>query len=331
MAQLKQALDETDIQVIPWVNLLNGHFEGDVLNNGVVDYRGEAAEHWLCPNGPDVVPMWSEVLAAITDTYGYKTFLIDRIRFPDWAGKEVRPQGIFSCFCKHCVERMTEAGIVIPRLREDMEKVAALLKEQSFDQAVEWLQESESIQQWVIFRQNSVSSFVERLAAKIKEMNPEIRLWLDLWPPSYSWLLGQDYERLTRTSDTLKHFPYHKLGGGADVQGFIHYFAQTPDQQEKAFQAFMRFFGFKYSLSYAEFQDRGYPIEFVKNENDKVRELSSPGTHIFSGVQMWNISPEDLSFAIDAAEASAADDVLYYCYGWAGRELFELVGSRESK
>ncbi|MNR39534.1 hypothetical protein D3C85_1577500 [compost metagenome] len=93
----------------------------------------------------------------------------------------------------------------------------------------------------------------------------------------------------------------------------------------------MRFFGFKYSLSYAEFQDRGYPIEFVKNENDKVRELSSPGTHIFSGVQMWNISPEDLSFAIDAAEASAADDVLYYCYGWAGRELFELVGSRESK
>jgi len=331
MAILKEALEGRPVRPVPWVNLLNGHFEGDVANNGVVNFKGEVAEHWLCPNGPDVVPMWSRMLAVMTDKYGYETYLIDRIRYPDWAGKEVKPSGIFSCFCPHCVARMKEEGIPVPRLLEDMRLVSGLLKEQSFLKAVELLGRSERIQAWLAFRQRSVSEFVERLAAETRRLNPSIRLWLDLWPPSYAWLLGQDYARLTRTSNSLKHFPYHKLGGGADVQGFIHYFARTPEKREEAFQAFMKFFKMDYSLSYAEFQERGYPIRFVKNENDKVRELSAPGTKIFSGVQMWNISPEDLKLAIEAAKESAADDILYYCYGWADEELFDAVGSLTEK
>ena len=31
--------------------------------------------------------------------------MIDRIRYPDWAGKQVNPQGIFSCFCQELQER----------------------------------------------------------------------------------------------------------------------------------------------------------------------------------------------------------------------------------
>lgn len=331
MAVIKTALDQTELKVIPWVNLLNGHFEGDVSNNGVIDFRGQPVEHWLCPNGPDVVPMWSKALTAITEKYGYKKFLIDRIRFPDWAGKEVRPQGIFSCFCRHCVNRMTDAGIVASRLLEDMQLIASLLKEQKFSKAADLMQQSPRVKLWIEFRKDSVSSFVERLVAEVRRMNPDIELWLDLWPPSYAWLLGQDYGRLTRTSDTLKHFPYHKLGGGADVQGFIQYFAQSPDKQEEAFQAFLRVFELEYDLSYATFQQKGYPIEFVRNENDKVRALSNPGTKIFSGVQMWNIGPADLKLAIQAARESAADDVLYYCYGWAQKELFQAVGETNAQ
>jgi len=331
MAVLKEALADKPVRPIPWVNLLNGHFEGNVENNGVVNFRGEVAEHWLCPNGPDVVPMWSRMLAAMTEKYGYETYLIDRIRFPDWAGKEVKPSGIFSCFCPHCVTRMKEQGIEVPRLLEEMQTVAGLLKEQSFGEAAELFDQSKRIQAWVSFKQNCVSEFVESLASETRALNPAIRLWLDLWPPAYAWLLGQDYARLTRTSDTLKHFPYHKLGGGADVQGFIDYFAHTTEKREEAFRAFLKLFKLDYPITYKEFQEKGYPIRFVKNENDKVRALSAPGTKIFSGVQMWNLSSEELKLAIEAAKESAADDLLYYCYGWADEELFDAVGGLSGK
>ncbi|MFC4598643.1 hypothetical protein [Cohnella hongkongensis] len=329
LAQLKEAVEGTDYRTIPWVNLLNGHFEGNIADNGVVDFRGRPVEHWLCPNGPDVVPMWSAMLAEIAKRYGYKTYLIDRIRYPDWAGLEVRPSGLFSCFCPNCVDKMAAEGIATIRLLEEMQQVAALLREESFMSAVDLMEQSERIRQWVRFRQDSVSGFVERLAASTAALDPSIRLWLDLWPPSYSWLLGQDYARLTRSSDALKHFPYHKLGGGADVQGFIDYFARKPEKQEEAFRAFLKFFALDYELSYSEFRQKGYPIEFVRNENDKARKLSAPGTTIFSGVQMWNLSSDELKLAIQAARTSEADDLLYYCYGWADEELFDAVGETD--
>src|SRR6185312_17540421 len=102
--------------------------------------------------------------------------------------------------------------------------------------------------------------------------------------------------------------PYHKLGGGADVQGFIEYFADTPAKQEEAFQAFLTFFDLQYNISYETFKENGYPISFVKNENDKVRELSEQNTHIFIGIQMWNINEEPLIEALEAAVKSEANN-----------------------
>ncbi|MBS4194237.1 hypothetical protein [Lederbergia citri] len=323
---LKEASSNTSFKIIPWLNLLNGDFQGNLANNGVIDFRGNYTENWLCPNGPDVVPMWSKLIIALTEKYGYTNYLIDRIRFPDWAGKEVNPKGLFSCFCPHCKKRMETSGIIVSELIDTMNMVAAQLKSQDFQSAVSILHQSEIISKWIHFRQDSVSSFVEKLLNEIQKVNPHIQLWLDLWPPSYAWLLGQDYSRLTKVSNTLKHFPYHKLGGGADVQGFIEYFADTSAKQEKAFQAFLTFFNLQYNISYETFKENGYPISFVKNENDKVRALSEANTHIFSGIQMWNIEENHLIEALEAAKNSEADDVLYYCYGWANEKLFHTVG-----
>lgn len=60
-----------------------------------------------------------------------------------------------------------------------------------------------------------------------------------------------------------------------------------------------------------------------------MRELSQAGTFIFSGIQMWNLPPDELIQAVRAAKASACDDLLYYCYGWADQALFDAVGENE--
>jgi hypothetical protein len=316
----------TSYRIVPWINLLNGDFDGNVSDNGVYDFEGRPVEHWLCPNGPDVAPMWANVIAELASRYGHTHFLIDRIRFPDWAGNEVRPRNLFSCFCRHCRKRMEQSGIDSAKLAKNMRAIAGFLKRRQFAEAVAEFHGNPLIRQWIMFRQESVASFVKRLSDRLSAADSRIELWLDLWPPSYAWLLGQSYRRLTRVSRTLKHFPYHKLGGGADVQGLIEHFADGPRSREEAFRAFLKFFGMNYDLTYTGFRENGFPIRFVQDENDKARALACPGTFIFSGVQMWNIAADDFVRTLDAVTESAADDLIYYCYGWAEPELFEAAG-----
>lgn len=183
---------------------------------------------------------------------------------------------------------------------------------------------------WQTFRQQSVTQLVEKLLSDAKQTAGGITLWLDLWPPAYSWILGQNYHELTRYSSTLKHFPYHKLGGGADVQGLINHFAHDSESQERAFTAFKRLFELPYDNSYETFKQQGFPIHFVAEQNNKVRQLSQPNTFIYSGIQMWNLPASQLIEAVIAAEESACDDLLYYCYGWATQELFDAIGKHNT-
>lgn len=328
LRDLKTATDGGPYQVIPWVNILNGDFGGYIDDNQVIDFRGNPVEHWLCPNGPDVIDLWKTTFSAIKAQYGYSTFLIDRIRYPDWAGKSVSPRGLFTCFCPHCQREMTQLGMHVDAVRARLETLATQLHDGLYEATVDALLADPLLQRWIEFRQHSVSRFVQRLLSEIDDIDAEnTELWLDLWPPAYSWILGQDYQTLTQSSKALKHFPYHKLGGGADVQGLIEYFAKDEQKCEQAFRAFMRLFRLPYDISYQQFKAEGFPIDFVKQQNNLVREKSQPGTFIYSGIQMWNLTPAALVEAIDAAEHSDCDDLLYYCYGWAEQELFDAVSN----
>ncbi len=323
---LKAEIDPSEFTVIPWVNVLNGDFTGDLDNNHVVDFKGEVQKHWICPNGDDVIDFWRAIFTQIQEKYGYDTFLIDRIRYPDWAGEEINPDQLFTCFCDKCRVKMVEQGIDVETLIKHLTEVTALLNEGHYQQFVDDFKASEIIKRWTDFKQQSVSSFVEALTAEISEVNPHINLWLDLWSPKYSWLLGQSYTELTKHSEALKHFPYHKLGGGADVQGLIEYYAKSEEDQERMFKAFLSLFDMPYELTYKQFKQSGYPIAFVKDMNNHVPSaFTYPGTHIFSGIQMWNLPANELLEAIKAANTSECNALLYYCYGWAGDDLFDAV------
>ena len=227
---------------------------------------------------------------------------------------------------------MTRTRINVEAVRQRLETLAAHMRSGEYEATVDALLNDELLQRWMAFRQHSVSRFVQNLLAGISDREAgESELWLDLWPPAYSWILGQDYQSLTRSSKVLKHFPYHKLGGGADVQGLIEYFANDDAQRESAFRAFMRLFNLPYDITYQQFKAEGFPIEFVKQQNNLVREKSQPGTFIYSGIQMWNLPPAALLEAINAAEQSDCDDLLYYCYGWAEQSLFDAAGNHYQK
>ena len=320
-ATIKNELDHSHFEVIPWVNVLNGDFEGDLESSKVVDYRGVVKKHWVCPNGDNVLKFWSRIFSTIKDKYGYSTFLIDRIRFPDWAGESIDPDQLFTCFCDNCVQKMEAKGIDVPKTIERIHYYVTELESKNYQPFGEAFRTDPIIQTWTKFKQDSITDFVEALT----QQNNDVTLWLDLWSPKYSWLLGQNYGDLTKHSAALKHFPYHKLGGGADVQGLIEHYADTDQEREDMFSAFLSVFDMPYDLTYSQFKEHGYPIQFIEDMNNHVRAESQPDTFIFSGIQMWNLEANELIEAIKAADGSAANALLYYCYGWAGDNLFEAV------
>lgn len=315
-----------EYEIVPWLNIANGAWSGDVSAGGVVDYRGRPVDRWLCPNGPLVAPMWGRVILALVERYGYRKFLIDRIRYPDWGGEQVRPANLFSCFCDRCCTLMAEQHIDVAALRAQLSAIAGLMTAGEFEAARERFVGEPLVQRWVGFRQRSVTAMVATIIDIVREREPDVELWLDLWPPAYAWILGQDYAALTELSPRLKHFPYHRLGGGADVQSFIDHVGNDDDARERAFAAFTRLFGLDYGQTYAQFRADGFPIRLVEDQNRRARDESRAGTYIYSGVQMWNLPPDELHRAAVAAYASDADDVIYYCYGWAATDLFGAAG-----
>lgn len=312
-------------RLVPWLNLFNGNFAGQIADNCIYDFRGNMMPTWLCPNAPEVLVMWTETFKQLDARYGFETYMIDRIRYPDWSDENVNPNGLFSCFCTHCQHKMSDWGLQTADVLAEMEAIASFLKVKNFAQAITHFQQSTPIKRWIQFRQESITEFLQQLKQQVQQLNQNINFWIDLWPPSYAWLLGQDYSKLTQLFSELKHFPYHKLGGGANVQGLINYFAVTEEEQEKAFQAFCDLFDIHYPISYQQFRRSGYPIRFVSDENSKARRLTQPETQIYSGIQMWNINDADLQEAIQAAKNSSADDLIYYCYGWAELRHFQVV------
>lgn len=322
---LKDNIDDNEFTVIPWVNVLNGHFTGDLKNNHVVDYNGVIQPHWICPNGNDVIELWKTIFLGIKQKYGYSTFLIDRIRYPDWAGEMINPDQLYTCFCDKCCTEMGKKGIDVAAIKQRLAELVGHLDRGEFAAFPLAFKTDPLILAWVEFKQNSISNFVSNLQKEMKAVDSSIELWLDLWSPKYSWLLGQNYSELTKHCSVLKHFPYHKLGGGADVQGLINFYANNDVDQERMFQMFLTLFDMPYKLTYQQFKKSGYPIEFVRDMNNHVRELSQPDTFIFSGIQMWNLPENELIEAIKAANTSHCDALLYYCYGWAEDALFNAV------
>lgn len=327
LLEFKNGVDEQKYSVVPWFSLLNGDFRGDIEGHCVITFDGEKVLDWLCPNSPLVYKMWSYMFIETKKQYGYSTFMIDRIRYPDWSGEKVNPKTLFTCFCSRCKKKMNEKGMDVQLLINSFMQVRDFLRDKKFLDAVMLLKKSQHIQQWYLFRQDSITTMIKGLVKTVRRTDDTIHFWLDLWPPSYSWLLGQNYGQLTEYVPLLKHFPYHKLGGGADVQGLINYFTSNPVEEEMAFQAFLELFDFPYKITYEEFKRSGFPIKFIADENTKVRKASHPSTKIYSGIQMWNIEDNDLISAIRETQKSQADDLIYYCYGWAEDKHFKAASS----
>jgi hypothetical protein len=325
---LAEAASARGAEVMPWVKALNAAFDGDVQEACVRTFRGEPVPTWLCPNNPWAEEYVTRLILGMLDRYPSRAILVDRLRYPDWSGATVSVERMLTCFCPHCEQAMEEAGIDVDRLKRLFEEFSK--EPLTFMDWLKYEPTSLLIQSWLRFRQRSISSLAEKVWNTVRrwqaQKEAKTAFWLNLWPPSFAALLGQDYASLGRVCEGAKHFPYHRLGGGADLAAFILALAGSDSavRQEEVFRELRGLLKLG-DISFAEYRQDGLPLSFVRDQTRWGKDLFHQNK-IFAGIQIWDIPVEEIRATVEAALQGGADGLFFYCYGWATLAALDAVG-----
>lgn len=331
---LNKAALEQGATVVPWIKGLNGAFQGRVEQICVRTIDRELVPTWLCPSHPETLEYVSSLMCGILERYHSQAILLDRLRYPDWSGAEVKPERMLTCFCDNCRAMMERDGIDLPVLERGLRRILEtgrnhpdrLFEIPNFDV------ETAEIKKWLHFRSSLITDLVKQVNLRLQLWNKNegaaVKFWLNLWPPSFAWLLGQDYQALGRLCDGAKHFPYHRLGGGADLKGLVEKIVGGggPDLEKKIFASIINLLQLPYRIDFEEFKSSGLPVDFVGRETAIGKEAFGPEKLIFSGIQIWDTPEAEIFKACQAARNGKADGLFFYCYGWADLHALETVG-----
>lgn len=331
---LRPLAERNGMEVVPWVLLMSQRVANQAPASAVINVRGERVPGWLCPNRPEVIAFAQALIADVIQKFEPKAVFIDRIRFPDWG-----PRGAAdacSCFCDICQAEATAFGVDVRAVRAQL---TALLESIESDPASAALQGiatfrtgfrtlraaagTRPILGWFESRHRAV----ERLVRAVREVTGNnVELWLDVWPPSSGWLLGQDLSRLAQYGVWTKPFTYHRWGGGSDVPGFIASTSRDPYARQLLYDAFRAFFGFSGPQLFDEFAARGLDPSFITTETLYARELLGNRSKLAAGLQAWGLGRKGMQLALNQAELAQPDGVFFCSYGWAAFEELEAAG-----
>lgn len=337
LALLKEA-DRTGVEFVPWLSLLNGAVADRVGDATVINAEGQPVKGWLCPSSP---LSQAYVRGLIEDTLallGPRPIFIDRIRYPEWGANGL--DDALTCFCPDCARAAEEAGIDVEAVRSALSAGRAWLASAAIDElpspqlkllasGASWLRVVAArgeVVKWLRFRQDQVERMVGIAADEAARHGGS--LWLDVWPPSYGWLLGQDLSRMGPFGAWVKPFTYHRLAGGADIAGFISSLAENDNGKQRMYEAYLRFFGFPGPRDFEEFADRGLDPEFVTQETALAKKMIGGQSALAAGLQLWRVGPEGARTAVERALLAEPEGIFFFCYGWATED--EMAAAREA-
>jgi len=325
LAQLLDAARERGRTVVPWLTLLTPPVAYERPESCVVNPYGERVPGWLCPSRCETLAYVCAVIADVLAASRPPAVFIDRIRFPEWG-----PRGLADacgCFCEACRDaaRVDALDLVdvrrrlldwLARVSDDPDGVAEAIQHR-FSSGLRTVRSAGSALplEWLAFRQRAV----ERLAAAVYGVarTRGAEVWLDVWPPSYGWLLGQDLARLAPYGSVAKPFTYHTWGGGADVASFIASISDDPAVRQRWYEAHRAFFAFPGPSTFEEYVEEGLFPAFITEELVLAREMLAGRCRLAAGLQTWGLGPGGAQTAVDHARRADPDGIFFHCFGWA--------------
>ena len=172
---------------------------------------------FFCPNQASTVAALREELLRRLDQCSWRGVFLDRMRYPSPANGV---EALATCFCDTCRERMEAAGISVSAVQAALALLPERLKAGQgarysgtpMDVHTALLEDLE-LSDWESFRCRSLEAALDPLIEASRSRG--LGVGLDLYSPSLSILVSQDYHSLGARADWIKPMTYYRAPGPA--------------------------------------------------------------------------------------------------------------------
>jgi hypothetical protein len=217
---LVEATKDTKVKAEAWLTcfhdplVLQKHPEA-----AVTDVYGTKERNVLCVNNPESQKFVLSMIRDVLENYSVYGLELDYVR-DNWPGfylsnlDEITKVAASHCFCPHCEKQAQEWGFDMDFMKASVldilehqippHLVRTSLYQGLTDSLVEYILDDEGIQQFLQFRRQSCSSFFAKARSLQNEIDPKVVLSADLFPPSFSWKVGQDFREISKHVDVIK-------------------------------------------------------------------------------------------------------------------------------
>jgi hypothetical protein len=190
---------------------------------------------FVCPNRADVQDWIAERLESEALRGMYQGFFLDRMRFPSPA---VGFPGTLACFCQTCRRIAYDSGLDLESVRRFLGDALAHTGGSARIIGALFKHHEESptlLKDFLDFRTHTITRVVHTPAKLIKAHG--LQVGLDCFSPALTYMVGQDIEMLTRSSDWVKIMTYPRVFGPAglpfELLGFADWLSRRGmDQSE---------------------------------------------------------------------------------------------------
>jgi len=325
------------LRVLPWVTALNDPvIASENPQYAMIDFRGERVPGWLCPSNDDVRAFVAAMATDLLTNYEVDGIFLDRIRFPECGGEGIGFAPALSCFCESCHDSARALGIDLESVNRRVKSIAGRIGEilpllyttsTGCLDIAKLIIDNTEIEAWIRFRYSTIAKLVKDVYSSVKSAKSSAELSLDLWPPSYSWLLGQHFRTLAESCDSIKYFAYHKLGGGVNISSVLNECSRISPGlgHDDLLSLFYRMFGFKGPERLQDLEREGLSLDFVETETSKAIHEVQGKVPVYAGIQVWNVKPSEIEGSMMNAARANVQGFIHYCYDWAPLENLQAA------
>lgn len=302
----------------------------------VRDVYGNSHGYALCPSNPALRDYLMALTKDLASNYDVEEVELDYIRFKRSRDKSLLPLHLYLaryCYCDYCKRRAEEEGInwnTLTRVVKQFMDLAKPSRENverftrnyiAVGDVVRLYFQQPIISQWLNVRAKIVSGLVASVKDALEEVGSGVKLSADLFYPTVSWQVGQDYSLLGRHLDTVKPMVYTPRMGAWETKYLKELLSVLGEEYEDELLTYISFLlGIDKPASLEAFELMGVPPKIAFRETAKARELLPRNVRLYTG--LYSIHEEGvienpvekLLEATKAALRGGADGLYYFAF-----------------
>ena len=178
---------------------------------------GEGDEEFLfiCPNNQKALNQIFKIYSKLINNLDIDGVMLDRIRYPSFVNGF---EALFTCFCDICQNKFKRIYNISLNIFNDRDRIINSISKSSIDELCNF---DDLIDIWNIsdqkdffsFRNNNIFEIVNLFSSSAQKK--KLKVGLDLFTPSFSAIVAQDYKKLSTICDWIKPMIYCNAIGPA--------------------------------------------------------------------------------------------------------------------